>query len=185
MTSERAYQRQIKWKYGNKDRKRKKGNSNQVPIRLKKIAWERTDERERVEHAAADQTGRNTKWWEWGDQEFIQRLRTSRATGFTGSCQLDLCPEPVSSQWRSPLLKPHHTERGSVQSICSLCSSCVSSAPTGPLQVPTDSTSAPGSANTCVGALGFFPSINLCSPATTGGNRKIPLHAATRRTDGK
>lgn len=53
------------------------------------------DERECVEHTAADQIGQNRKWWEWGDQEHIQRLKASHATGFTGSCQLNLSSEPV------------------------------------------------------------------------------------------
>lgn len=47
-----------------------------------------------VQHTPADEIGWNTKWWEWGDQEC---LRASHATGFTGSCQLNLSSEPVSS----------------------------------------------------------------------------------------
>lgn len=75
------------------------------------------DERECAERTAVDQIGWNIKWWEWGDQEHIQRLRASHATGLTGSCQVNLSSEPVSSLQHSSFLNPHHREQSSMQSF--------------------------------------------------------------------
>jgi len=75
------------------------------------------DESKHFERTAEDQTSWNIKWWEWRDQEHIQLLRASHATGLTGSRQDNLSSDPISSLSHSSFLNPHHTEQSSTWSF--------------------------------------------------------------------
>lgn len=70
---------------------------------------------------------------------------------------VNLYSEPVSSQWHSSSVKPHHTGQAACKASCSLLSSCLISAPTGAMPfLPAPHThpiTEPVTGNSCVRSL--------------------------------
>lgn len=91
------------------------------------------DESRHFEHTAEDQRSWNIKWWEWRYQEHIQLLRASHATGLTGSRQVNLSSDPISSQ---PFLLPKPTSHRAESTW---------NFPPSPMQLPTDFQPTPNS----------------------------------------
>lgn len=167
---------QMKVKEGNKERKRVKGNSNEVHIKvhykehLREDRWTHSCRSHRLEH----------KMLGMGRPGTSPKSESFACNWFDRLLPVTLYSEPVSSQWHSSSVKPHHTGQAACKASCSLLSSCVISAPTGPMPfLPAPHThpiAEPVAGNFCA---------QVSSLPTTGGRRKIRAHAAAQGTDGK